>query len=131
MDVRLQVLLDSQGQHCATLSIKGDATVSPEGKVPMPMYIFGDCCHIKDKSTGKLCGDKLVEYAVKLVKEKKVTKRPKNILKDEHHILSLSKTHSKDFGGRPLALSAAKNLKILKLSLASDVLGGSWWRVHT
>ena len=72
------------------------------------MFIFGNCCHIKDKITGELCGDELVGYAAKLVKEQQVTKKPKNILKDEHHMLSLSKTHSKNFGGRPLALQAAK-----------------------
>ena len=96
---------------CDLIRKKGDATVSPEGMVPMPMYIFGNCCHIEDKRTGELRGDELVEYAVKLVKEQQVTKRPENILKDEHHMLSLSKTHSKNFGGRPLALQAAKNLK--------------------
>ena len=77
----------------------------------MPMFIFGNCCHIKDKITGELCGDELVGYAAKLVKEQQVTKKPKNILKDEHHMLSLSKTHSKNFGGRPLALQAAKIVK--------------------
>jgi len=65
----------------------------------------------RDKKNGELRGDELVEYAVKLVKEQQVTTRPKNILKDDHHILSSSKTHSKNFGGRPLARPAAKNVR--------------------
>ena len=80
---------------CDLFDRKGDSRFLPKGTVPMPMFIFGNCCHIKDKITGELRGDELVKYAVKLIKEQQVTKRPKNILKDEHQMLSSSKTHSK------------------------------------
>ena len=75
------------------------------------------------QSTGQLCGEELVEYAVKLVEEQQVTKRLQYILRDGHHMLSSSKTHSKNFGGRPLALPAAKNAKIVAKALLPKSYG--------
>ena len=108
---------------------------SAEGNVTAGMIIHGDCCHVKDESYGELRGQELIDCAEKSVKMNLLGKMPLNCVKDERSCLSYSKKHSKNFGGAPLTVSKANNLKqtakkLLLRSYGLSVNGNAFGNIY-